>query len=106
MTAIDAPMFGHVRRLHRVCRPSARLRFSLGTDPQPLGTGLTGDERLAAAFIVFGHVRNTLSMTTTGTQAWSGNSELAERIRGRADLFPELNQALTGQSSISVALPN
>jgi AcrR family transcriptional regulator len=60
------------------------------------GTGLTSDERLAAAFIMFGHVRNTQSMTTTGTQAWSGDSELAERIRGRADLFPELNQALSG----------
>src|SRR5688500_12487661 len=28
------------------------------------GTGLTGDERLAAAFLLFGHVRNTQSMTT------------------------------------------
>jgi AcrR family transcriptional regulator len=59
------------------------------------GTGLTSDERLAAAFVVFGHVRNTLSTATAGTQAWSGGSELAERIRHRADLFPELSQALS-----------
>jgi AcrR family transcriptional regulator len=60
------------------------------------GTGLTGDERLAAAFLLFGHVRNTHSMTTAGTQAWSGDSEMAELIRGRSDLFPELVNALSG----------
>jgi hypothetical protein len=60
------------------------------------GTGLTGDERLAAAFLIFGHVRNTHSMATAGTQPWSGGSELAERIRSRAELFPELSQALSG----------
>lgn len=60
------------------------------------GTGLTGDERLAAAFIVFGHIRNTHSLATAGTQAWSGGSEMAELIRRRADLFPELNQVLSG----------
>jgi hypothetical protein len=35
-------------------------------------------------------------MATAGTQAWSGDSELAELIRGRADLFPELGKALSG----------
>jgi AcrR family transcriptional regulator len=60
------------------------------------GTGLTGDERMAAAFLLFGHVRNTQSMTTAGTQAWSGGGETAELIRGRADLFPELSAALSG----------
>jgi AcrR family transcriptional regulator len=60
------------------------------------GTGLTGDERMAAAFLLFGHVRTTQSMTTAGTQAWSGGSETAELIRGRADLFPELSKALSG----------
>jgi AcrR family transcriptional regulator len=59
-------------------------------------TGLTGDERLAAAFIVFGHIRNTHSLATAGTQAWSGGSEMAELIRSRTDLFPELNRALSG----------
>ena len=58
------------------------------------GTGLTGDERLAAVFLLFGHVRNTHSMATAGTQPWSGGSELAEQIRGHAELFPELSQAL------------
>ncbi|MCP9967912.1 TetR/AcrR family transcriptional regulator [Actinomadura madurae] len=60
------------------------------------GTGLTGDERLAAAFLLFGHVRNTQSVTTAGTQAWSGGSEMAELIRSHADLFPELSDALSG----------
>ena len=60
------------------------------------GTGLTGDERLAAVFLLFGHVRNTHSMATAGTQPWSGGSELAEQIRGHAELFPELSQALSG----------
>ena len=60
------------------------------------GTGLTGDERLAAVFLLFGHVRNTQSMATAGTQPWSRGSELAEKIRGHAELFPELSQALSG----------
>jgi AcrR family transcriptional regulator len=60
------------------------------------GTELTGDERLAAVFLLFGHVRNTHSMATAGTQPWSGGSELAEQIRGHAELFPELSQALSG----------
>ena len=60
------------------------------------GTGLTGDERMAAVFLVFGHVRNTQTTATAGTQPWSGGSELAEQIRSRAELFPELGQALSG----------
>ena len=60
------------------------------------GTGLTGDERLAAAFVVFGHIRNTQSMATVGTQPWSGCGELAGLIRSRPELFPELGKALTG----------
>jgi hypothetical protein len=35
-------------------------------------------------------------MATAGTQPWSGGSELAEQIRGHAELFPELSQALSG----------
>ena len=58
------------------------------------GTGLTSDERLAAVFLLFGHVRNTQSMATAGTQPWSGGSELAERIRSHAELFPQLSHAL------------
>ncbi|GAA4364259.1 hypothetical protein GCM10023088_08270 [Actinomadura verrucosospora] len=64
------------------------------------GTGLTGDERMAAAFLLFGHIRTTHSMATAGTQAWSGGSETAELIRGRADLFPELSKALSGPTPV------
>ena len=60
------------------------------------GTGLTGDERLAAVFLLFGHIRNTHSMAAAGTQPWSGDGELAGQIRGHAELFPELSQALNG----------
>jgi AcrR family transcriptional regulator len=60
------------------------------------GTGLADDERLAAVFLVFGHVRNTQTPATAGTQPWSGGSELAEQIRSRAELFPELSHALSG----------
>lgn len=59
------------------------------------GTPLTGDERLAAAFLIFGHVRTTHATATAGTQPWSGGSEQVELIRSRADLFPELAMALT-----------
>lgn len=62
------------------------------------GTGLTGDERLAAAFIIFGHVRNTQSIAGAGTQAW-WDGELSERIRGRAGSFPELGRALNGPTT-------
>jgi hypothetical protein len=34
-------------------------------------------------------------MATAGTQPWSGGSELAEHIRGHAELFPQLSQALS-----------
>lgn len=64
------------------------------------GTGLTGDERLAAAFIVFGHVRNTQSLATAGTQPWSGDSEMADLVRSRPDLFPELSKALSGPTPV------
>jgi len=60
------------------------------------GTGLTGDERLAAVFLLFGHVRNTQSMATAGTQPWPVDGELAGQIRGHAELFPELSHALSG----------
>jgi len=62
------------------------------------GTGLTGDERLAAAFLVFGHIRNTQSLATTGTQPWSGDGELAGLIRANAETFPELSAALTDEA--------
>lgn len=64
------------------------------------GTGLTGDERLAAAFMLFGHIRNTQSMATAGTQPWSAGGELADLIRTRPELFPQLNAALDADAPV------
>jgi AcrR family transcriptional regulator len=64
------------------------------------GTALTGDERLAAVFLIFGHIRNTHSLATAGTQPWSGGSELAELIRSRGEMFPELSRALGGPTGL------
>src|SRR2546429_449253 len=61
------------------------------------GTGLTGDERLAAVFLLFGHVRNTQSMATAGTQPWSGGSELAEHIRSHTELSRPLRAPRAGR---------
>jgi hypothetical protein len=43
------------------------------------GTGMASDERLAAVFLLFGHVRNTQSMATAGTQPWSGAASWPSR---------------------------
>ncbi|MEV4575623.1 TetR/AcrR family transcriptional regulator [Nonomuraea jabiensis] len=64
------------------------------------GTGLGGDERLAAAFILFGHIRNTQSMTTAGTQPWASgghfDATLTELLHSRRDDFPALAEAISG----------
>ncbi|MET7338828.1 TetR/AcrR family transcriptional regulator [Nonomuraea sp. NPDC005650] len=64
------------------------------------GTGLGGDERLAAAFVLFGHIRNTQSMATAGTQPWASGGHfdpaLTELLRGRRDDFPALAEAISG----------
>src|SRR5688500_17140153 len=58
------------------------------------GTPLTGDERLAAVFQIFGHIRNTHSTAAAGTQPWMGDAQLAARLQRRRDAFPELTTAL------------
>lgn len=58
------------------------------------GTSLTGDERLAAVFLVFGHIRNTQSTSLSGTQAWTSDGTLSELVRARPGTFPALNAAL------------
>jgi AcrR family transcriptional regulator len=64
------------------------------------GTGLGGDERLAAAFILFGHIRNTQSMATAGTQPWASGGHfdpaLTELLRSRRDDFPALAEVVSG----------
>jgi AcrR family transcriptional regulator len=62
------------------------------------GTGLTGTERLDATFLLFGHIRNTQSMATAGTQSWTTDrrisstmAKLMSRYRAR---FPALTAAI------------
>jgi len=45
------------------------------------GTPLTGAERLDAVFVVFGHIRNTQSMATAGTQPWTTDKRLNPTMR-------------------------
>jgi AcrR family transcriptional regulator len=58
------------------------------------GAGLTADERRQAVFVLFGHVRNTQSPATAGTQPWSGgagpSAVLREVLDRHADRFPVL----------------
>jgi AcrR family transcriptional regulator len=63
------------------------------------GTPLTGDERLAAVFLMFGHIRNTHSTATAGTQPWMGDAQLTARLQRRPDTFPELANALAANGT-------
>jgi AcrR family transcriptional regulator len=64
------------------------------------GPGLGGDERLAAAFILFAHIRNTQSIATAGTQPWASGGRFAtaltELLHSRRDEFPALAEAISG----------
>ncbi|WP_370947242.1 TetR/AcrR family transcriptional regulator [Amycolatopsis sp. cg5] len=44
------------------------------------GTGLDGAERMDAVFLVSGHIRNTQSADTAGTQPWTDGRELNPMI--------------------------
>jgi AcrR family transcriptional regulator len=62
------------------------------------GTPLTGDERLAAVFLLFGHIRNTHSNANAGTQPWM-DAQLAARLERRRDTLPELTSALAAEGT-------
>jgi hypothetical protein len=54
------------------------------------GTGLTGTQRMDAVFLVSGHIRNTRSASTAGTQPWNRDKRLRSQIAAHGDLFPAL----------------
>ncbi|HTI21467.1 MAG TPA: TetR/AcrR family transcriptional regulator C-terminal domain-containing protein [Kutzneria sp.] len=54
------------------------------------GTGLTGAERMDAVFLVSGHIRNTRSTSTAGTQPWHRDKSLRAQIAAHGDRFPAL----------------
>ncbi|SEG91608.1 regulatory protein, tetR family [Nonomuraea solani] len=62
------------------------------------GTGLSGGERMDAVFLLFGHLRNTESLTTSGTQPWTSDrrpSDAFARILDRhGATFPALAAAI------------
>ena len=62
------------------------------------GTPLTGDERLAAVFLLFGHIRNTHSKANAGTQPWM-DTQQAARLERRRDTLPELTSALAAEGT-------
>jgi AcrR family transcriptional regulator len=53
-------------------------------------TGLTGAQRMDAVFLVSGHIRNTRSAATAGTQPWNRDKSLRRQIAAHGDLFPAL----------------
>jgi hypothetical protein len=61
--------------------------------------GLTGAERTDAVFMVCGHVRNTNSLASAGTQPWRSDGRLRPSLQGlvraNVDRYPALNEATT-----------
>lgn len=68
------------------------------------GTPLDGAEKLDAAFIVFGHIRNTQSMTTAGTQPWKADRELDPALREIVPDYAERFPALTAATATAAAM--
>lgn len=62
------------------------------------GTGLTGGQRLDAVFLLSGHIRNTQSAATAGTQPWERDKRLRGQIAAHGDRFPAL-VAATGDAA-------
>ncbi|WP_214324908.1 TetR/AcrR family transcriptional regulator [Nonomuraea sediminis] len=58
------------------------------------GTNLTGGERLAAAFLLFAHVRNTQSAAVAGTGPWTTDTTMGGLIARHGARFPDLSQAM------------
>ncbi|WP_433261840.1 TetR/AcrR family transcriptional regulator [Actinosynnema sp. CS-041913] len=54
------------------------------------GTGLDGGERMDAVFLLSGHIRNTRSAATAGTQPWTAEKHLRDILRRHSDRFPAL----------------
>jgi AcrR family transcriptional regulator len=57
------------------------------------GSGLAGRERLDAVLALSGHIRNTRSMATAGTQPWTTGRQVA-LLRQHGDRFPALTAAV------------
>ncbi|WP_158845795.1 TetR/AcrR family transcriptional regulator [Saccharothrix deserti] len=56
-------------------------------------TGLDGGERMDAVFLLSGHIRNTQSAETAGTQPWTAEKHLREILQEHRERFPALHEA-------------
>jgi AcrR family transcriptional regulator len=69
------------------------------------GTPLDGAERLDAVFVLFGHIRNTQSMSTAGTQPWTADqrpSPIMQRLLAdHGDRYPALTQVFATSAGAS-----
>ena len=57
------------------------------------GTGLDGGERMDAVFLLSGHIRNTQSAVTAGTQPWTAQKQLRTVLHDHQHRFPALHEA-------------
>jgi AcrR family transcriptional regulator len=57
------------------------------------GSGLAGREQLDAVLVLSGHLRNTRSLATAGTQPWTTGRQVA-LLRQHGDRFPALMAAV------------
>ncbi len=62
------------------------------------GLRLTPAERMDVAFLLFGHMRNTQSIETAGTQAWH-DPDHRRLLAQRPDEFPAMIEVLAGPAS-------
>jgi AcrR family transcriptional regulator len=71
------------------------------------GAPLDGAEKMDAVFVICGHIRNTQSTATAGTQPWSVDEHLEPALRrlvpDYADRYPALAAAVTGGGDIGEA---
>ena len=62
------------------------------------GTALAVHERMDTAFLIFGHIRNTQSLTMAGTQPWSTDHRprpgLEQPLSENAERYPALTAAM------------
>ncbi|MEU4449145.1 TetR/AcrR family transcriptional regulator [Actinosynnema sp. NPDC050801] len=56
-------------------------------------TGLDGGERMDAVFLLSGHIRNTQSAVTAGTQPWTAEKQLRTVLHDHHHRFPALHEA-------------
>lgn len=74
------------------------------------GTPLDATERLDAVFVLFGHIRNTQSMSTAGTQPWTGDKRLTPVMHGlleaHGERYPALHEVFTAGGSLAGSADN